>query len=247
MLYTSQECAYKLLGVYYIHRKPRNTAISPRDFVGIGFRIRGNSTFTYQGGSFQAGDGSTLFLPAGTAFQNRHDTEEELVIVHLQPLGSTPCDFQLYENTADLEPLFRNLYALWMEGSYNRCMALLYTIFDTLEKPAAMPPSVIAPGVSLLRQHFRDPKLTVTQAANACFVSEVYFRRIYRQHFGTSPLQDILTMRFDYAAQLLRSGYYTVEQVAKQAGFSDVKYFRTAFTRHFGVTPTQYKERKELP
>ncbi len=247
MLYTSQECAYKLLGVYYIHRKPRNTATSPRDFVGIGFRIRGNSTFTYQGGSFQAGDGSTLFLPTNTAFQNRHEKEEELVIVHLQPLGSTPRDFQLYENTGALEPLFRKLYALWEEGCYNRCMALLYEVFDALEAPRANIPHVIAPGVALLKQGFRDPRLTVAQAANACFVSEVYFRRVYRQHFGTSPLQDVLSMRFDYATQLLRSGYYTVEQVAKQSGFSDVKYFRTAFTKHFGVTPTQYKERKELP
>ena len=50
-----------------------------------------------------------------------------------------------------------------------------------------------------------------------------------------------------HAPQLLRSGYYTVEQVAKQSGFSDVKYFRTAFTKHFGCTPTQYKARTELP
>ena len=247
MLYTSSDCAYRLLGVYHIHRKPRNVSNSPRNFVGIGFRIRGNSTFTYRGGQLHAGDGSTLFLPMGTAFQNRHDTEEELVIVHLQPLGNTPTDFQLYENTEGLTPLFQKLYTLWEEGHYNRCMALLYQIFDALEAPGSNVPEVIAPGVALLRQNFRDPKFTVAQAAAACFVSEVYFRRVYRQHFGTSPLQDILTMRFDYATRLLRSGYYTVEQVAKQSGFSDVKYFRTAFTKHFGFTPTQYKLREELP
>ena len=92
----------------------------------------------------------------------------------------------------------------------------------------------------MIQQQFRDPKLTVAQAAGACFISEVYFRRLYRQHFGTSPLQDILNLRFDYALVLLRSGYYSVEQVARQSGFSDVKYFRTAFTHHFGMTPTAY-------
>ena len=126
-------------------------------------------------------------------------------------------------------------------------MALLYELFDALEEPQSNVPQVIAPGVVLLKQSFRDSKLTIAQAAKSCFVSEVYFRRIYHQHFGTSPLQALLSMRFDYATQLLRSGYYTVEQVAKQSGFSDVKYFRTAFTKHFGCTPTQYKARKELP
>ena len=247
MGYTTSDCAYKLLGVYHIRRKPRNVQNPARDFVGIGFRIQGNSTFSYAGGSFHAGSGSTLFLPAGTAFQNRHDTDEELVIIHLQPLESSPKDFRLYENTASLEPLFRKLYPLWEEGRYNRCMALLYELFDALEAPQSNVPQVIAPGVALLKQSFRDPKLTIAQAAKSCFVSEVYFRRIYHQHFGTSPLQALLSIRFEYATQLLRSGYYTVEQVAKQSGFSDVKYFRTAFTKHFGCTPTQYKERKELP
>ncbi len=244
MLYTNSDCAYKLLGVYHIHRPPRNTPNLPRDFVGIGYRIKGNSTFHFDGGSLYAGDGSTLFLPANTSFHNRHNEPEELVIVHLQPFGNAPKEFQLYEDTAALEPLFRKLHSLWEEGSYNRCMAILYELFSALEAPSGEVPSVIAPGVALLHRDFKNPTLTIAQAAKVCFVSEVYFRRVYRQHFGTSPLQDILSLRFEYATQLLRSGYYSVEQVARQSGFSDVKYFRTAFTKHFGTTPTRYIQRR---
>lgn len=243
MSYTSTDCAYKLLGVYHIHRRPGVVYNSPRDFVGIGHRISGNSTFIYHSGSLEAGSGSTLFLPTGVGFRSFRDTPEELVILHLQPFGKVPEDFQLYEDTAHLSPLFQKLFTLWEQGSYNQCMALLYELFSALETPGAQIPPVIAPGVELLQRNFRDPKLTVAQAAKICFVSEVYFRRIYRGHFGTSPLQDILTRRFEYAARLLRSGYYTVEQVAKQSGFSDVKYFRTAFTKRYGVTPSRYKEK----
>lgn len=244
MFYNASECAFKLLGVYHIHREPRDVMNSPRNFMGIGYRIRGNSTFTYDGGIFHAGDGSTLFLPAGAAFRNNHDTPEELVIVHLQPFGNVPGDFRLYPDTAALEPMFRKLLDTWENGSYNRAMAVLYEIFSALDTPKTQYPAVIAPGVTLLRRDFKNPKLTVAQAAQACFVSEVYFRRIYKQCFGVSPLQDILKLRFDYAAGLLRSGYYTVEQVARQSGFTDVKYFRTAFTKHFGTTPSQHKINK---
>ena len=184
-----------------------------------------------------------MFLPANVAFRNQCDSPEELYIVHLLPLGQTPEDFQLYPDTRDLTPLFRKLYEAWQSGRYNLCMSLLYELFSALETPKVQLPPAIAPGVALLRQNFRDPELTVAAAAKACFVSEVYFRRVYRQHFGTSPLQDILQMRFDHATGLLRSGYYTVEQVARLSGFSDVKYFRTAFTRRFGITPTAYQKR----
>lgn len=242
MLYTDSACAYKLLGVYHIHRSPRNTETLPRKFVGIGHRVKGNCHFTFEGGSLFAGDGTTLFLPADTAFRNQCDAPEELYIVHLLPFGKTPTDFQLYSDTRELTPVFRKLYEAWQAGRYNRCMSLLYELFEALDTPKDPLPTAIAPGVAMLRQNFRDPELTVAAAAKACFVSEVYFRRVYRQHFGTSPLQDVLQMRFDHATGLLRSGYYTVEQVARLSGFSDVKYFRTAFTHRFGMTPTAYQK-----
>ena len=246
MRYTDSQCAYRLLGVYHIHRPPRETENLPRDFIGIGYRIQGSSQFSYQKGSFYAGTGSTLFLPDKTAFRNKNTEPEELVIVHLQPLGPTPKDFRLYPDTQSLEPVFRKLYDCWQAGRYNRCMSTLYALLDALESPESALPSVIAPGVALLRRNFRDPELTVAQAAQACFVSQVYFRRIYRQHFGVSPLQDILRLRFEYATQLLRSGYYTQEEIAQLSGFSDVKYFRTAFTKYFHLSPTQWQRQNRL-
>lgn len=240
MQFTDSCCAYQLLGVYHIQRPSRNVDNRPRKFVGIGFRIRGGSVFSYDGKTFEATTGSTLFLPADTAFRNSNPEPEELIAVHLKPLTPTPGDFRLYPDTGHLEPLFRRLAATWETGDYNRSMGLLYEIFGALEAPEAVLPAAIAPGVRLLHREFKNPRLTIAQAAEACFVSEVYFRRVYRQHFGTSPLQAVLQLRFDYAGQLLRSGYYTVEQAARQAGFSDVKYFRTAFTKRFGLTPTQY-------
>lgn len=242
MLYTDAGCAYKLLGVYHINRPPRETVTTPRKFVGIGYRIQGGSTFFFDGGTLYAGSGSTLFLPEGTAFRNKNPEPEELIVVHLQPLGASPTAFRLYPNTQSLEPLFRKLYDYWQAGRYNRCMSTLYSLFDALEPPEGNLPPVIAPGVALLRRSFRDPEVTIADAAKACFVSQVYFRRIYRQHFGTSPLQDVLQLRFDYATQLLRSGYYTPEETALLSGFSDVKYFRTAFTKHFGMSPTQWQK-----
>lgn len=244
MRYTDSHCAYRLLGVYHIHRPPRDTTTLPRKFVGIGYRIRGSSQFSYNGGSLYAGSGSTLFLPEETSFRNKNTESEELVILHLQPLGPTPKEFHLYPDTQSLEPIFRELFDTWQAGHYNRCMSTLYALFDALEPPENLP-AVIAPGVALLRRSFRDPDLTIADAAKACFVSQVYFRRIYRQHFGNSPLHDVLQLRFDYAKQLLRSGYYTQEEIAQQAGFSDVKYFRTAFTRHYGISPGQWQRRNK--
>jgi AraC-like DNA-binding protein len=98
-----------------------------------------------------------------------------------------------------------------------------------------------------LHSSFRDPDLSISRLAEVCSVSEVYFRRIYGERFGISPLKALLNLRFDYAKRLLRSGYYTISQTAELSGFTDVKYFRTAFKARYGITPTQYyKKHKSL-
>ena len=246
MFYNNEDCAYKLLGVYHVHRNPRNVLTKARDRISFAYRIQGCSTFSFGETNIYAGNGSVVYLPKGVAFRNKSDRPEELLVVHLQSFGDSCGDYRILPDRQDLEPLFQNLLETWESGDYNRSMQILYSIFGALQRsdqPEQTVPSVIAPGVHMIRQGFRDPKLTVAQAAKACFVSEVYFRRVYKQHFGVSPLQDILRLRFDHAVNLLRSGYYSVEQVARQCGFTDVKYFRTAFARHFGKTPTQYKNR----
>ena len=44
------------------------------------------------------------------------------------------------------------------------------------------------------------------------------------------------------AAELLKTGRYSVSEVTYDVGFNDLKYFRECFKKEFGVLPQQYKE-----
>ena len=251
MFYQRRDSALEILGVYQIHRGERKVQNRKRNFATLSYRIHGSTRFT-QGEITQiASDASTVFLPAGTEFESHCTENEEILVVHLRSFGFSQVPLTVLENTRAAEPLFRKLLSQWEEGgpfAYNRCMALIYTIFETLQALSApredSVSEIISPGVMKIRKEFRDPHLTVEQAAGACFISEVYFRRLYRKQFGLSPLQEILNLRFDYAKGLLRSGYYSDEEVARLSGFSEVKYFRTAFSRRFGLSPRAWKKAK---
>ena len=52
-------------------------------------------------------------------------------------------------------------------------------------------------------------------------------------------------MRIDKACKLLRQSDDPVEQVAKQAGYQNIKYFFVLFKKYTGKTPSQF--RSELP
>lgn len=254
MFCSDPACTYRITGIFCVERAPKTeyTYSCNRKHTAISYRIRGSAAFDLGKRQLTAGDGSVTYIPPGVDYGVKNDAQEKLIILHLQRIGGDAPDFEVVENAFELEPLFFALLKSWEEGgpaSYNRSMAQLYAIFEALQRkrepPITASVRVLAPGLELLRRNFRDHTLTVSKLAGACFVSEVYFRRLYREAFGCTPMQTILELRFSYACTLLRAGYYTCRQAAEMAGFADVKYFRTAFRRRFGITPTQYAAGQE--
>ena len=244
IFYNEKNASFRLIGVYHAVRGKGKAETAGRGFATLSYRIKGNARFFCGGKTWDAGSGSTVFLPDRTDFIRENGSEEEILALHLKCEGDFPREIGVENETEELEALFRRMLEIWQEGSptaYNRCMSLLYTIFETLQKlkqkDLAELPGTIAPGVKMIRERFRDPAFTVAEAARASFVSEVYFRRVYREFFGTSPLKGLLKMRFETAYGLLRSGYYSVEETARLSGFADPKYFRTAFSKYYGKTP----------
>ena len=146
---------------------------------------------------------------------------------------------------ADLQKL---CYHEWENGggtAYNRSMRILYTVFEEIQKSEESDqriPQVIVKGVRLMEKSFRDPDLKIAALAEECHISETYFRRVYSAHFGVSPIEALCEMRFRYARDLLRTGYYRIKEVAELSGFTDAKYFRAAFKARFGVSPRDYAE-----
>ncbi|MBE6630976.1 MAG: helix-turn-helix transcriptional regulator [Ruminococcaceae bacterium] len=245
MFYQDPKSAFRILGVFYVERARRDIFAHDRRHAALSYRITGSSVFEDAEGKKEARDGAVTYIPAGCDYHHLNREHERILILHLEQCGEEKKTLQVLPNAGVAEPLFCQLLSAWEaggEGAYPRCMSILYSIFALLcerqPQESAPPPSVIAPGVTALRENFRNPDLSVKRLADLCFVSEVYFRRIFHAHFGCSPLQMLLELRFDHATRLLSSGYYTPKQVAALSGFSDVKYFRTAYKKRFGRTPS---------
>lgn len=96
----------------------------------------------------------------------------------------------------------------------------------------------IRPGIQLLE---RDSDLSLSQIAAKCGVSECYFRRLFQQYSGETPMAFRQRFRIERAKQLLLSDeQYTVSEVAQELGFSDVYHFSKTFKKHCGQSPKKY-------
>ena len=91
--------------------------------------------------------------------------------------------------------------------------------------------------------HFHEP-LTVDELAREAGMSSRRFAAVFRQVCGRSPMDYVIEVRLDRAAELLREGRLTVSEVAERTGFSSVHYFSRIFRRRRGVAPSDYLRAK---
>jgi AraC-like DNA-binding protein len=90
--------------------------------------------------------------------------------------------------------------------------------------------------------HFTDPELCISQVARTAEMSEVYFRRLFKAKYGISPLRYIVSLRLGRARELMKYPFLSLDECAKQSGFSSQQYFCKVFREQIGVTPTDYRK-----
>jgi AraC-like DNA-binding protein len=92
----------------------------------------------------------------------------------------------------------------------------------------------------LVDARYYEP-LCVADLAAAAGLSPAHFSRRFKQAFGESPHQYLLTRRLERAAALLRTTDWTVAAVCIAVGWESVGSFTTSFRRMFGLTPQNYR------
>ncbi len=104
--------------------------------------------------------------------------------------------------------------------------------------------SVIDKGVEFLNSHyFENP--SVKHLAKLCFVSEVYFRRIFKEKFGISPIEYKNLLRMKKAKQYLDYGEISINEISDSLGYATVSHFIKQFKTFYGLSPLSYRNQNQ--
>ncbi len=96
--------------------------------------------------------------------------------------------------------------------------------------------------VEMMHMHISDPEFDIADAVSASGYSEGYFRKIFREMTGQSPVTYFHMLRITYACSLFQQyrDSRSVKDVALQSGFEDPLYFSRVFKQIEGVSPQRY-------
>lgn len=222
-----------------------------RSSHGLCFSLSGKTVYDHNGKTYVSDRNHAVLIPRGATYMHSCVEEGEFPLINFQTTEDfAPKDFIVFEinNPEEYMEEFHELERIALlhpRNGHLKAMRILYAILLRLHKVELAKESrtfhIIRPAVQYLENHFSDPGLTNQILAEQAMISEVYFRRIFKENFGVSPKQYIRDLRILKAKNLLKSnGYSSIAHVAEEIGFTNIYQFSAAFKKATGYTPTEY-------
>jgi AraC-like DNA-binding protein len=121
-------------------------------------------------------------------------------------------------------------------------MSLFYDILEEIGKRSKPGNNTISKTLDYILENYSDPTLSNKDLAEKSNISEVYFRKLFKDCFGTTPKQYILDLRIKMACKMLLENRYSISEISEKCGFSSVYHFCRAFKSITELTPGEYSK-----
>ena len=99
----------------------------------------------------------------------------------------------------------------------------------------------IKKAIEVVEKNINNSEYSVVTFSSDMAMDRSNLYRKMQSLVGKSPLEFIRSMRMKRAAQLLKTGKYSIIEVSVMVGYNSTRIFSQNFKETFGVIPSQYK------
>lgn len=133
------------------------------------------------------------------------------------------------KNPIDMSNMLNYIYELFHS---------LYGSKNIVKEASSYHAEIYRSAVSFMTEHISE-KITVSDIAKHCHVSETSLKQVFSRFTNTSIHKHFIHLKITQAIMLLKSGV-SASETARRIGFVDQSYFSVAFKRETGRTPRDY-------
>ena len=126
------------------------------------------------------------------------------------------------------------------------CFKLLWELSHNKIEQTENENTIIKNSSLYLQLHFHE-KISVEDLAKRCGMSRAAFYIHWKNNFDISPIQYVLELRLQSAAELLKNTQLPISQIADEVGFCSVDSFHRKFKAKFNMTPACYRKMNNHP
>ena len=209
--------------------------------------LSGKRTYYINGKSFELSANQILFIPHGTTYKTQaHETngkmctgigiifdaimEDGSYVSLPQMVYHRPCDTKGKE-------LFEKINAIYNDYPVNltKLKALMFELISHLAYANDnQVKEILKPALDYFSITYKE-NLPIQSYAEKCNLSESYFRKVFKETIGISPINYRNELRFAEAERLYLL-YRNIGRVAVEVGFCDEVFFTKLYKKRFGTS-----------
>lgn len=144
-----------------------------------------------------------------------------------------------------------NICKIWQSrswDSYAKCRIRLLNFYLNIINIDSLYEHVdsdIKKALEYIHNHFKT-NFSGNDLSNFCLVSLSYLRGKFLRQTGNTIVKYRDSLRVEAAKEMLKSGCFTVTEIANELGYCDVYHFSKAFSAYTGFSPTKWRKHFEV-
>lgn len=215
---------------------------------GFVYVLCGGLKYVFYGGEEELvlDKGELIFIPQGCAYSATYLTgQTEIKVIQFDLLCgelphylSAPCKLRFPSAGEYVEAFFQPIKGHVQAHPFYSLSCLYQLLWQIDEHYARLPAKYqkLQAALTELSQEYEKNE-PVSYYASLCDMSEVHFRRLFREFVGMSPVDYRNDLRLVNARIRLQSGEYNVSEAAESVGFSNLSFFIRLYKKKYGNTP----------
>lgn len=245
--------------VSFAYPAPHRYVTYPRPVDRFVYITKGKANFFVGNQQICAQAEHMVYLPGETAYRSQWVEDSAFMVVDLlihnaegQPIrfGEAP-GILFRDSHGTYRGLLEELAAKsdadgpfdWLERLSLSFKLLCEMARDTNRSELDEQNRKIQAGLVYLQNNFTED-FSIDRLAQMCCLSIGHFRRIFSECLGMTPVEYRNKLRIRKAVDILKTGMFSVSEVAEMVGISDMKYFSKLFKRYAGVSPSVIKKQE---
>ena len=170
------------------------------------------------------------------AFRVQHKLQSRLQLTERQLNHVNGLLRNLTYETAQRNPGYRVMAI----GLFMQLAVYLSRCYSAVETEDSLGLLRIGDAIAHIETHYTE-NITLDELAKKSHLSKRHFQRIFHDCIGRSPIDHLMHVRVQRAAELLRATERTITEIAFECGFQDSNYFARCFRKVMNQSPREYR------
>lgn len=220
-----------------------------RPYWAIVIKYEGETIYNTNGKSYVSNINNMVILPKGCSYEwictkSGHfsiiefDCEMVCNEIFSFPLNSGEKILKLFKELEYKRTLKKPMYEM---ESIRDCYSIILKLTRSKQQryfPTGKQQKISA-AVEYIAKNY-NKKIENNELAQLTGLSTVYFRKLFTEVMGTSPIAYVHELRIKKAKEILKSDYGSISEIAKSLGYLNIYDFSRDFKKHTGISPSKY-------